>query len=118
MIINKTLEQLQNTITAGDTCIVNLTASWCSDCTEQSLNLATFSELLAEKKVDTYSLVMQEQKNVYLSVEHQQFTESLGGHGFPRTVLVINGKVVDVDNVEIISTEQLTELAKTFLLQL
>lgn len=115
MIVNKTLEQLQNAIATGDTCIINLTASWCSDCTEQSLNLAAFSELLADKKVATYSVVMQEHKNVYLSAEHQRFTESLGGHGFPRTVLVIDGKSVDTDNVEIISDAQLTELANKFL---
>ena len=115
MIKQTNLEQLQNRIEEGETCVVNLTADWCSDCTDQSLNLQKFSENLAIKKVAIYTLVMQQEKNIYLSAEHQRFTELLGGHGFPRTVLIINGKVVDADNVEIISTEQLTELAKQFI---
>ena len=118
MFKNKTLQQVQNSIINAESCVVNLTASWCSDCTEQSRHLHKFSEALAIKQLAVYSLVMQTEKNIYLSSEHQSFTEALGGHGFPRTVLVINGKTVDADNVEIISAEQLTELANKFLLQL
>lgn len=118
MIETKTLQQLQTSINNGETCIVNLTASWCPDCTDQAQNLALFAEAFAEKNVPCYTLAVQVEKRVYLSDDHQSFTESLGGHGFPRTVLVIAGKVVDADNVEVISKEQLSELAEKFLVQL
>lgn len=118
MIESKSLEQVKMSIAALDTCVINLTAAWCSDCTDQSKNLDAFSEVLATKNVPSYTLAVQTEKNVYISTEHQRFTESLGGHGFPRTVLVINGKVVDADNVEVISLEQLKALSQQFLQQL
>lgn len=118
MFKNKTLVQLQSSMTDAQSCIVNLTAKWCSDCTDQSHHLHAFSEAFSTKSIDVYSVVMQEEKNIYLSAEHQQFTESVGGHGFPRTVLFVNGTIVDADNVEIITTEQLGALAKAFLAQL
>lgn len=118
MIETKTLQQLQASIANAQTCVINLTAAWCSDCTKQAENLAEFSELFASKNVPCYTAAVQEEKNVYLSEQHQAFTESVGGHGFPRTVLVINGKVVDADNVEVITAEQLVALADKFLAQL
>jgi len=118
MVETKTVQQVQANIKNGETCIVNLTASWCPDCTDQAQNLALFAEAFAEQKVPCYTLAVQEEKRIYLSDEHQVFTESVGGHGFPRTVLVINGEVVDADNVEVISAVQLAELAEAFLAQL
>jgi thiol:disulfide interchange protein len=118
MIETKTLKQIQAIIANGETCVVNLTADWCSDCTDQAENLARFGENLATKQISSYTLVVQEQKNTYLSEEHQTFTEQLGGHGFPRTVLVVNGQVVDADNVEVISEQQLTALTQQFFAQL
>lgn len=118
MIETKTLQQLQACINEGETCVINLTASWCPDCTEQAENLAVFADAFAEKQVPCYTSAVQVEKRVYLSNEHQAFTDSLGGHGFPRTILVINGEVVDADNVEVISAPQLAELAKKFLEQL
>jgi len=115
---NINLEQVQKKINKGDSFVLNLTASWCSDCTEQSSNLSAFNETLAVKNITVYSLMVQEQKNIYLSSEHQYFTESVGGHGFPRTLLIINGEVVDADNVEIIAIEQLNKLAQKFLTQI
>lgn len=118
MIKNKTLEQLQSCITDGETCVINLTANWCSDCTDQAENMAAFRHQLTNKVTACYSLVVQDEKNIYLSAEHQAFTDGLGGHGFPRTVLFINGKAVDTKNVEIISVAQLNELGLQFLQQL
>jgi hypothetical protein len=118
MIKSRTLAELKNSITALETCVINLTAKWCSDCTDQAKNLISFSDVLEKKKIDCYTLVVQTEKNIYLSDEHQRFTELLGGHGFPRTVLVIKGKIVDANNVEIISSKQLNELSKAFLKQL
>jgi len=118
MIETKMVQQVQASIANGETCIVNLTATWCPDCTEQAENLAQFADAFAEKSVPCYTLAVQVEKRVYLSDEHESFTESVGGHGFPRTVLVINGEIVDADNVEVISKEQLTELADKFVAQL
>ncbi len=115
MIKNENLEQIQSHITNGESCVVNLTANWCSDCTDQAKNLVLFTEILATQKVPCYTLAVQEEKNVYFSDQHQLFTELVGGHGFPRTVLVVKGKVVDADNVEVISEPQLNELAEKFI---
>lgn len=118
MIKTLPLEQLQRIIANGESCIINLTANWCSDCTDQAEHLTHFCELFAAKQIRCYTLAVQDEKNIYLSLEHQAFTELVGGHGFPRTVLIIKGKAVDTDNVEIISAAQLTQLAETFLQQL
>ena len=118
MIENKTIEQIQHSIASGETCVLNLTANWCSDCTDQASNLTTISEILNTKEVACYTLVVQQERNIYLSEEHQVLTELVGGHGFPRTVLIINGKIVDADNVEVISEEQLITLADKFIKQL
>lgn len=118
MIINSTLENLKNSLTAQETLVINLTAKWCSDCTDQVKNLRSFSDALEQKQIDCYSLSVQTEKNIYLSLEHQAFTELLGGHGFPRTVLVIKGQIVDADNVEVISKDELKALSKVFLAQL
>jgi len=118
MIENKTLEQIQQIIASGETCVLNLTASWCSDCTDQAHNLEAFSHNLNAKQVTCYTFAVQQERNVYLSEAHQVFTEFLGGHGFPRTVLVTKGKVVDAENVEIISAQQLTALSEKFIKQL
>ncbi|WP_022941645.1 TlpA family protein disulfide reductase [Psychromonas hadalis] len=118
MIKNSSLEQVQKSILTATACVVNLTAKWCSDCTEQAYHLPDFSHSLATKSLSFYTLAVQKDKNVYLSTEHQAFTELLGGHGFPRTVLVIEGKVIDADNVEVISAEQLNELLDKFTKQL
>lgn len=118
MIKNSTLEEVKSNIESRENCIINLTATWCPDCTDQAKNLNNLSDALEEKQVDCYTLTVQEVRNVYLSDDHQKFTELLGGHGFPRTVLVVKGKIVDADNVEVISKEQLNLLAERFLKQL
>jgi thiol:disulfide interchange protein len=118
MIKSRTLAELNNSITALETFVINLTADWCSDCTDQARNLTLFSDVLEQKQIDCYTLEVQAERNIYLSVDHQRFTELLGGHGFPRTVLVIKGEVIDADNVEVISKNQLNELSQVFLKQL
>jgi len=118
MMKNKTLEQVKSYIAKAQTCVINITADWCSDCIDQSHNLDAFNDALEKKQITCYTIAVQAQKNIYLSTEHREFTELLGGHGFPRTVLFIEGKMADADNVEIISSEQLTELSQQFLQQL
>lgn len=118
MILNTTLEDIKNSLAAGKTCVINITADWCSDCIDQAPNLSVLSDALQQQQIDCYSLSVQSEKNVYLSPEHQDFTMLLGGHGFPRTVFAINGEIVDADNVEVISQTELSALSKVFLAQL
>jgi len=49
-----------------------------------------------------------------LSDAHKELTQLLGGHGYPRTVLIQKGKIIDADNVEVISEEALDKLAAKF----
>jgi len=118
MVETKTLQQIQMSLANGETCVINLTATWCPDCTEQAVHLDAFSDKLASQQVPCYNAVMQIEKRIYLSDLHASFTESMGGHGFPRTILVINGNVVDADNVEVISAVQLAALSAQFMKQL
>lgn len=111
-------EQANELITSGNTCILNIVAAWCTDCTKQAASFAAFANCFTPQGVPVYELNVQDQKNVFLSPLHQQLTERLGGHGFPRTVLICEGKIVDADNVEVISAEQLFSLAEKFQKQL
>jgi len=111
-------EQAKALITSGNTCILNIVAAWCADCTEQSANFACFAKDFTQQGVFVYELNVQDEKNVFLSPLHKQLTERFGGHGFPRTILICEGKIVDADNVEVISAEQLFTLADKFKKQL
>ena len=94
--------------------VLNVLASWCSDCTEQQVNIQAFSNLMAENQLEVLQLTAQKEKGIYIDADHQTLIEALGGHGYPRTVLVLNGKVVSSDHVEVISESDLTKLAETF----
>ena len=107
-------QQVEDVIKAEQTCILNLVAAWCSDCTKQSENFDSFAREFAVQDVPVYQVNVQNDKNVFLSSLEQQLTEKFGGHGFPRTILIKKGKAVDTDNVEIISAAQLTALADKF----
>ncbi|PKH02968.1 periplasmic thioredoxin of cytochrome c-type biogenesis [Psychromonas sp. MB-3u-54] len=98
--------------------VLNIVASWCSDCTAQAENLSLFSQLLSAQGVPVYQLNVQDIKNQYLSARHEALTVKLGGRGYPRTVLMSGNKIVDAENVEIISREQLAALADKFTLLL
>ena len=63
-------------------------------------------------------LNVQIDKGVFIDSSHQMLTEQLGGHGFPRTILVLKGEIISSDNVEIISAQDLEILADTFKKQL
>jgi len=111
-------EQTQDLMRAGDTCIVNVVAAWCTDCTEQSENFDSFARGFTEQGISVYEVNVQDKKSLFLSPLHQQLTERFGGHGFPRTILIKEGKIIDADNVEVISAAQLTYLAEKFRKQL
>ena len=112
------VEKAQYLIGTEETCILNLVAAWCSDCTEQSKNFHSFARTFTEQGISVYEINVQNEKNLFLSPSHQQLTQLYSGHGFPRTVLIKKGKSADADNVEVISEEQLAALADKFKKQL
>jgi thiol-disulfide isomerase/thioredoxin len=119
MLRNSELNTVKALIESQHSFVLNIVASWCPDCTqEQAPNLPLFAEQLQDVGLDLINLLVQEEKRVYLSQAHEHFVDQLGGHGFPRTVLFINGQAVDTDNVEILKTEALTSLGKKFIVQI
>jgi hypothetical protein len=65
--------------------------------------------------IDVLQVTVQLQRGDFISAEHEQMTTLFGGHGYPRTVLINHGDVADQNNVEILTEEMLSELAKKFL---
>ena len=98
------------------TFVVNVVASWCPDCTQrQKPHLSQFVHRLQQAGIEALELNVQDQQRAYLSLAHQEVTEAFGGHGFPRTVLIRDGQVVDGDNVEVVTAEGLEKLAIVFI---
>jgi hypothetical protein len=118
MIKNINVEQAKQLLNSNDTFIINILAAWCTDCTEQAKNTPSFTQYFTNPNIPFYQLNVQETKNVFISAEHQQVTDLLGGRGYPRTVLIKEGIICDADNVEIISSESLRQLAEKFKIQL
>ncbi|WP_019615155.1 peroxiredoxin family protein [Psychromonas ossibalaenae] len=106
--------QAHELITSTNTCIINIVAEWCSDCTQQADNFPQFAHSFTEKGIAVYQVNVQKVKNDFLSDAHQELTTLLGGPGYPRTVLIKKGKIIDADNVEVISDEALGKLAEKF----
>jgi len=104
-------EKLKN----NDTFVLNIIANWCSDCTEQDNNIQVFIDKLSSQKVDLFNLVAQQNKAQFIDTETQALITELGGHGYPRTVFIKQGKIIDEKNVEIISEKQLINLAEKFI---
>jgi thiol:disulfide interchange protein len=94
--------------------VLNIVAAWCSDCTEQQPNIPAFEKAMNESQLDVFQLTAQHEKGLFVDNQHQRLIENLGGHGYPRTILILNGDVISSDNVEIISGHQLMILANKF----
>jgi len=118
MIKNINAVQAQQLLTTTDTFIINIVASWCSDCTDQAENTPNFAQHFTNMNIPFYQLNVQDIKNEFISEVHHQTTESLGGHGYPRTVLINKGKISDADNVEVITSESLKQLTEKFMTKL
>jgi len=114
MITNIDPTKANQLLNSNESFIINIVASWCSDCTAQAENFPVFAEQFTVKGVAVYQVNVQDVKNQYISAEHEALTVKLGGRGYPRTVLISNNKIVDPNNVEIISREQLLTLADKF----
>ena len=108
--------EVNRRILMRDTFVVNIVTEWCPDCTErQPPHIAAFTQKMHIHGVNVLQVNMQSQKGEFISVEHEKLTSQFGGPGYPRTVLIRHGKVVDQNNVEVISEDGLTALTKKFI---
>jgi len=96
-----------------DSFVLNIVASWCSDCTDQQNNISSLVDTL-DVKLPVVQLTAQNEKGVFIDQQHQDLVDEMGGHGYPRTILVIAGKVLSTDNVEVIKQQDLINLANKF----
>lgn len=114
MVINESPEELQARINNGETFVLNLVSSWCPDCTErQQPNFPPFIEKIEKAGIVVYQCMVQEERLVFLSKSHEVLTNELGGHGYPRTTLILKGEVV-LSKVEVMDPLALAMLADEF----
>jgi hypothetical protein len=98
----------------NETFVLNVVAAWCPDCTErQQSNLPGFIQKIEETGVPVYQCCVQTEKLIFISEEHESLTNDFGGHGYPRTVLITNGKMAD-SRVEVMDTLALSMLADEY----
>ncbi|WP_133010304.1 hypothetical protein [Marinomonas flavescens] len=101
---------------AGETFVVNVVTAWCPDCTErQKQYIDGFGQNMQSHGVDVLQVTVQLDKGCFISGEHEKLTTQFGGPGYPRTVLIKHGDVVDQDNIEIITEAGLSVLATKFI---
>lgn len=114
MIVEQSPEELQARIENKETFVLNLVSSWCPDCTErQQPNFPPFVEKIEKAEMVVYQCVVQEERLVFLSDAHEALTDALGGHGYPRTTLILNGEAV-LSRVEVMDALALAMLADDF----
>jgi len=109
-------DQVSAYIQNGKTFVLNVVASWCPDCTErQRPHFPAFAARLQAAGISVYQITVQQERLVFLSKEHEQLVETFGGHGYPRTVLVIKGNVQPDSRVEIMTPLELDMLATEYI---
>lgn len=108
--------EVSQLMTLGDTFIINVVTAWCPDCTvRQKQHIGSFAHKLHQHEIDVLQVNVQLVKDEFISAEHEQLTNKFGGHGYPRTVFIKQGNVLDQNNVEIITQESLSALATKFI---
>ncbi len=108
-------EEVQQKMAAGDTFVLNVVTDWCPDCSmRQHPNLPGFVSRLAGAGLLVFQLTVQQQRLVFLSDDHEKMVEDFGGHGYPRTILIVQGKEVE-SAVEVMTSQDLTALADRFI---
>ncbi|MBU1233181.1 MAG: hypothetical protein KKD01_00130 [Proteobacteria bacterium] len=107
--------EVRGQIEQGETFVVNIVASWCPDCIErQRPHLPGFVEKVAGAGIPVCQCTVQEEKMVFISAAHEALTNDFGGHGYPRTLLVIKGEVED-SRVEVMDPLSLDMLATEYI---
>ncbi len=108
-------EEVQQKMAAGDTFVLNVVTDWCPDCSmRQHPNLPGFVSSLAGAGLQVFQLTVQQQRLVFLSDDHEKMVEDFGGHGYPRTILIVQGKEVE-SAVEVMTEHDLAALADRFI---
>ncbi len=108
-------EQVQKKMNAGESFVLNVVTDWCPDCTErQHPNLPPFINKIRQAGLEVYQLTVQQQRLVFLSDRHEDMVEQFGGHGYPRTILIKEGKEV-LSAVEVMAEQELSALADRFI---
>jgi len=111
-----TPEEIVNKQGQRESFVVNIVTSWCPDCTvRQAQFIEDFAGKLQNLGLAVFQCTVQHERGVFIGGEHENLTASCGGHGYPRTVLFINGEIADWENVEIVTAEGLGDLAERFL---
>jgi thiol-disulfide isomerase/thioredoxin len=114
MLITQSPEEIQTRIKNGETFVLNLVSSWCPDCTErQQPNFPSFIKTIEKAGIVVYQCVVQEKRLVFLTDAHEALTDALGGHGYPRTTLILKGEAV-LSRVEVMDALALGMLADEF----
>jgi len=108
--------EVKQRMAKGDSFVVNIVTTWCPDCTErQQPHMPYFVTALTAHHIDVLQVTVQHSKGNFISAEHAQLTQQLGGPGYPRTVLIKQGEIVDQDNVEVLTHSALLELSQHFI---
>jgi len=108
--------EVKQRMAKGDTFVVNVVTAWCPDCTErQQPHMQDFVEALTAHHIEVLQVNVQLSRGDFISAAHQQLTQQLGGPGYPRTVLIKQGEIVDQDNVEVITHSALLKLSQHFI---
>ena len=108
-------EEVKQKMAAGDTFVLNVVTDWCPDCSiRQHPNLPGFVSRLAGAGLQVFQLTVQHQRLIFLSDDHEQMVENFGGHGYPRTILIVEGKEVE-SAVEVMTEQDLAALADHFI---
>jgi thiol-disulfide isomerase/thioredoxin len=111
-----TPEQVDNYIQNKKTFVLNVVSSWCPDCTErQQPHFPAFAARLQAADISVYQITVQQERLVFLSKEHEKLVEMFGGHGYPRTVLVIQGVVQADSRVEVMTPFELDMMATEYI---
>ena len=114
MIQEQSPAEVQQRMEQNETFVLNVVAAWCPDCTErQEPNFPEFVRKMEGAGVPVYQCRVQTEKLVFISEEHEALTNDFGGHGYPRTVLIQEGKMTD-SRVEVMDALALSMLAAEY----
>ncbi len=106
---------IRQRIQKKETFVLNVVTAWCPDCIErQAPQLPVLAKKLEEGGLELYQCCVQIERQVFITEEHRLLTADLGGHGYPRTLLILDGELV-ASQVEVMDASALLRLAEEFL---
>ncbi len=109
--------EVRQKIKQNENFVLNVVAAWCPDCTvRQQPHFPGFVQKMDTAGIPVYQCCVQTERLVFISDEHESLTADFGGHGYPRTVLIEGGRMVD-SRVEVMDALALSMLAGEFLSQ-